>query len=402
MTLTAELIYASRVTGLPLISPDGAQLGRLSDVVLAPPYRGEPPRAVGFVATIQRRQIFVNGARVFEIDTTGVHLRSGSVDLRHFELRPGELLSSKLIGARLTNEIVADLGLREVEGRTWRWEVATVATRVPGPIARRRRSNVVPWTEVASLFDVEPGGREIAAMRELHPADLAAALRKLPLERRRVIAGAMDDEGLADLLEELDDDEQLAIVAGLDLERLADVIEEMEPDDAADLLAELPGALRVQVLDEMEPEDADPVRRLLQYDEHTAGGLMTSEPIIASADTTIAEALARLRRVDLPATLGAQVFVVEPPVVTPTGRYLGVVGFQRLLREPPSTRLGDCLDNRIEPVAPSLTDRAVAHRFAAYDLFAVPVCDEWGRLLGAVTVDDVLDHALPVGWREGS
>lgn len=397
----AALVYVSRVSRLPLISPDGAELGRIRDVVLVPPYRGEPPRVSGFVAEIQRRRIFVNGGRVRAIDTGGVHLRSGSVDLRHFELRPGELLAADLLGRRVGGEIVADLGAREVEGRTWRWEIATVATRLPGPIRRRRRSNVVPWTEVAALFDVGPAGREIAAMRELHPADLAAALRKLPVERRRIIANAMDDERLADLLEELEEAEQMAIVTELDLERLADVIEEMEPDDAADLLAELPGPLRVQVLDEMEPEDADPVRRLLQYDEHTAGGLMTSEPVIVTAQATVAEALARLRRVDLPATLGAQVFVVRPPIVTPTGRFLGVVGFQRLLREPPSELVGECLDDRIAPVPAELTDREVARRFAAYDLFAVPVCDEFGRLLGAVTVDDVLDHALPAGWREG-
>jgi CBS domain-containing protein len=394
------LVYVSRVVRLPLITHDGAPLGRIVDVILAPPYRGEPPRVTGLVANVQRRRIFVNGGRIASITSGGVELRKGSVDLRHFEARTGEMLAAQLIGRRLDHEIVQDIGLREVEGRAWQWEVATVATRVPGPIRRRRRSTIAPWTEYATLFDVGPGGREVAAMRELHPADLAAQLRMMPLERRRLIATAMDDDRLADVLEELDEDEQLSLVAELDLGRLADVLEEMEPDDAADLLAEMPGALRVEILDRMEPDEAAPVRRLLQYGDDTAGGLMTPEPIIATVDVTVADALAQVRRVDLPATLAAQVFVVDPPIITPTGIYRGVVGFQRLLREPPSSRLLDCLDDSIAPISPELPEGAVAQRLATYDLFAIPVCDDAGRLLGAVTVDDVLDHALPDGWRD--
>jgi len=127
---------------------------------------------------------------------------------------------------------------------------------------------------------------------------------------------------------------------------------------------------------------------------------MTPEPVVLGPDTTVAEALARLRDVDLAAALAAQVFVVHPPTETPTGPYIGAVGFQRLLRERPASAIVDCIDDGNEPVLPDLPEAEVAKRLAAYDAVAVAVCDEGGRLVGAVTVDDVLDRVLPEGWRD--
>jgi Mg/Co/Ni transporter MgtE len=125
---------------------------------------------------------------------------------------------------------------------------------------------------------------------------------------------------------------------------------------------------------------------------------MTSEPIIVTPDTPVAEVLARIRNPDTPVTSAAQVYVCEPPMVTPTGRYLGTVGFQRLLRRAPSTLAAECVETRTF-VRPDLTERDLAAKLAAYNLVSVAVCDEDGRLLGAVTVDDVLDHLLPANWR---
>jgi Mg/Co/Ni transporter MgtE len=209
----------------------------------------------------------------------------------------------------------------------------------------------------------------------------------------------MEDERLADMLEQLPEDEQLRIIEGLDLERVADVLEEMSPDDAADLLGEMPGEQRRQLLEAMEPEEADDLRRLLRYGENTAGGLMTPEPIILGPTVTVAEALARLRDPELPVALASQVFVAEPPTETPTGRYLGAVGFQRLLREPPGMQVGRCVEDEPERLAADAPAQTVAERLAAYDLVAIAVCDPSGRLVGAVTVDDVLDHSLPGDWR---
>jgi Mg/Co/Ni transporter MgtE len=228
---------------------------------------------------------------------------------------------------------------------------------------------------------------------------VAGVVRALPLAQRKQLAEAMDDERLADLLEELPEAEQLRIIEGLDIERLVNVLEEMEYDDLADLLAEMPGEQRTRVLDAMDEEDADVMRRLLSYEDGTAGSLMTPDIIIMGPTATVAEALAEIRDPEWLVSIAAQVFIVQPPYKPPTGTYLGVVHFQRLLREPPSMELGRCIQQ--EPtITPDILEREVAERLASYNLLSVGVCDEAGHLLGAITVDDVLDRTLPTGWRQ--
>jgi Mg/Co/Ni transporter MgtE len=150
----------------------------------------------------------------------------------------------------------------------------------------------------------------------------------------------------------------------------------------------------------MEPDEADPVRQLMIYRPGTAGSVMTSEPVLLTPDTTVAEALARIREPELSPVVAAQVFVARAPTATPSGKYLGMVHFQRLLREPPATILGGIVDNDIEPLRPDTGLPEITRQMATYDLVAMPVVDAAYRLVGAVTVDDVLDHSLPRDWRD--
>jgi Mg/Co/Ni transporter MgtE len=221
----------------------------------------------------------------------------------------------------------------------------------------------------------------------------------MPASRRLEVARALDDEKLADVLQELVDDDQLEIITALGRDRAADILEAMDPDDAADLVHSLPEAEATAVLDLMEPEDAQDVRRLLAYGEHSAGGLMTPEPIIFPPETPIAQALAAVRRQELPPALASMVFVTRPPTETPTGRFLGVCHIQRLLREPPHQPIGTVLDADIETLSPNDPLGKVTRIMATYNLVALPVVDEDRRLLGAVSADDVLDHLLPEDWR---
>jgi CBS domain-containing protein/sporulation protein YlmC with PRC-barrel domain len=393
-----RIVYVARLTRLPVVASDGSDIGHVADVVID--LGGRPPRVNGLVVSVPRRRVFVGIGRVGEIGHDGVRLRRASINLRAFAVRPGEALAvGELFGQRVRNQRVVDIGLTTSPGH-FAWEVATVALggrRVPG---LRRSPEIVDWSEAGDLFAQEtPLDREAANLGSMHPAEMAKAIRRLPLTRRRVLAEALEDERLADLLEELSEDEQARLVEDLDLGRLARVLDEMEADDAADLLAEFSATRQAELLDEMDPEEAEPVRRLLTYRPDTAGGLMTPEPVILGSQATVAEALARVRDPDLPVPMAAQVFVAQPPLETPTGRYLGMVGIQRLLREAPSKPVGRCIDEDVEPIEVDLSDREVASRLAAYDVVALAVTDAGGRLVGAVTIDDVLDHLLPANWR---
>jgi len=391
-------VFTARLTGRPLLDTDGRALGRVRDVVIWPVAGDEPPRALGLVVQLRRRQIFVPFGRIREVSAEGARLLGGTVDLDPFTKRPGEICASTLYGRRTSAGTVADVAIVHRELTRDRWEVTALAvTAGRGLLARG--PDIVSWKEGRELFEPGPLAEQLTSLREMAPADLASAYEGLPQARRGQLAAALDDEELADLLEEMPEEDQIRLLDSLgDVERSADVVEEMEPDDAVDLLGELPADQRERLLAAMRSVQAEDLRRLLRYDKTTAGGLMTSQPLVFAPDAPVAEVLARVRNADLPATYAAQVYVCEPPSLTPTGRYLGSVGFQRLLRRAPSIAVGECIEGRVF-VRPDLPERELAARMAAYNLIGVAVCDTAGRLVGAVTVDDVLDKLLPANWR---
>jgi len=388
-------VFTSRLKGRALVDSAGLVIGRVSDVVLLSAVGDEPPHALGLVVALRRRSIFVGFGRIGELSVDGAHLLGGTVDLDPFTRRTGEILASELYGRHTAAGTVADIAIVRSDPQPG-WEVTAVAIRrgrLPG-----RGPEIVPWQDCRELFDAGPLAEQLAGLREMEPADLAAAVGTMPAARRSQLAAALDDEELADLLEELPEQDQVRLLDSLEIERSADVVEEMQPDDAADLLAEMPAEQRERLLLAMQSVQANELRRLLRYDAATAGGLMTSQPLVFTPDTPVAEVLARVRDPAHSATLAAQVYVCEPPTMTPTGRYLGSVGFQRLLRRPPSILVGECVQARVF-VRPDLPERELAARLAAYNLIGVAVCDSDGRLLGAVTVDDVLERLLPTDWR---
>ena len=289
-----RIVYLTRLTRVPLLGADGAEVGRVADAVVD--LGSKPPRVNGFVVAVQRRRVFVGIGRIGEIGSDGARLRRGSVNMRQFALRQGErLLAGELIGKRFKRG--AGGGHRPGRGaRADGWEIATVALagrRMPG---LRRAPEMIDWTEAGELFASErPVDRQAAELGGLHPAEMASAIRRLPLSRRRVLAAELEDDRFADLLEEMSEDEQVRLIEGLGIDRLARVLDEMEADDAADLLGEFPAGRQAELLHAMDPEEAEPVRRLLNYQPDTAGGLMTPEPVILAPDDTVAEALARVR-----------------------------------------------------------------------------------------------------------
>ena len=400
--MAGELIWAFRVMRLPLRDAGGAHIGRVQDIVAVPGGRGDPPRVTGFVAESQRRRIFVNANRVADLEGDGMRLRSWDVDLNPFKARPGEVLVGRdVIDQRVGDETVSDVAIQLLErGRGMEYGIVKVRLARRNLLRRKPSFRLLDIDEVPGLFPpINEYAAEAARLRDLHPSEVAGLLRSMPQSRRRQLAAAMDDERLADLLEELAEPEQIGLIEGLDLDRLMGVLDEMEYDDLADLLGEMSGEQRGRILAAMDADDADVVRRLLSYEEATAGGMMTPEVVVLGPTATVADALAQIREPDWVVSIAAQVFVCHAPFKPPTGKLLGTAHVQRLLREQPSTELRQCIAE--DPVvAPDASDRAVAELLASYDMLAVAVCDEAGHLLGAVTVDDVLDRLLGVGWRQ--
>jgi CBS domain-containing protein len=399
-------VFLARLAGAGVFDPNGDQVGRVRDVVSVLRTGHQPPRVLGLVVEVQgRRRVFLPMTRVTALDS-GQVITTGTINMRRFQQRPGEtLVMAELFDRKVDlrdggeRVVIMDVGIEQ--DRTRDWFVREVYVR-RGRL-RRGGSQIIEWNDVVGLARDEPEqGAEhlLATMDNMRPADLANVLHDLTPKRRLEVARGLDDERLADVLEEMPEDLRVEILQLLEAERAADVLEEMDPDDAADLISELPPDTAADLLKRMEPEEAEDIRRLLSYGDYTAGGMMTTEPVILPPDATVADALARVRNPDLSPSLAAQVYVVRPPLDTPTGRYIGTAHFQRLLREPPATLVSAVVETDLEPIGPDAPIAQVTRYFATYNLVAIPVVDQADHLLGAVTVDDLIDHMLPEDWRD--
>ncbi len=401
-----------------VLGPLGENFGRVRDVVISISIVRQQPRVLGLVVDLAtRRSIFIPMLRVASIEPNAVTLSTGSVSLRHFEQRPGEVLAmGQVLDTQVKvndpalpelagrDVVITDLGIEQ--SRTRDWLVTRIAVRTQRRLGRRGPVNVVDWQNVQGLTPsalAMPGQAVAQLLNQFEgrrAVDVADTIRGLPSKRRLEVFKALSDNRLADILQELPESEQADALSQLGTERAADLLEEMDPDDAADLLGVLTPTDAELLLARMDPGESAPVRRLLKYSPDTAGGLMTSDPLVLTADTTVAEALARARDNDLTPALSSMVFVTRPPTATPTGRYLGCVHLQRLLREPPSELVGGIVDSDLLTLTPQTSLASVTRYFAAYNLVCGPVVDDENHLLGAVTVDDLLDHLLPHDWRD--
>lgn len=394
-----------------MFDPVGDRIGKVRDVLAV--FRTQAaPRVVGLVVEIPgRRRVFVPIGRVTSIGA-GQVITTGLINVRRFEQRGGETrLIAEMIGREVRFQrgegagrtaAIEDIAIER--SRSAEWVISELFVRLPRPAApfARGDSRIVRWSD-AQLTSTAPGSQSVdlllQTLADRKPADLAEALLELPQQRMLEVIEELPDARVADALEEMSEQDQLALLALLPSERTAEVLDRMEPDDAADLIAALPEAQGEALLELMEPEEAEDVRRLLEYDRDTAGGLMNPLAIVLSAESTVAEGLAMIRRAEIPPGMASAVYVTHPPYEPPTGEYLGMVHFQRMLRFPPHERLSALLDTEIEALPVQASAAEVSRRLASYDLVSLPVVDDQGRFVGAVTVDDVLDHLLPDDWR---
>ena len=401
-------VFLARLAGTAVFDPNGDPVGKVRDAVATLRTNNLPPRVLGLVVEVPlRRRVFVPITRVTSIESGAVVI-TGLLNMRRYETRSGEVL---VLGDMLDRSItliasdevvtVEDMGMEQNQSGDWLINKVHIMRAGHG-LRRKGATSTVSWEELIGFAHTEQSQgvtNLLLTLANLRAADLATVLQDLPPKRRVEVAGALADERLADVLEEMDENARVSLLAELEGERAADVLGEMDPDDAADLLREI-GQERAEALIElMEPEDAEDVLRLMNYEDYSAGGMMTTEPIVMSADYSVADALAAVRQQEISPALASQIFIARQPLETPTGRFIGTVHYQRLLREPPSTLLGSIVDAHSRGVTPDASLHEVSSHLASYNMLSLPVVDANNRLLGAITVDDVLDHLLPDNWR---
>ncbi len=271
-----------------------------------------------------------------------------------------------------------------------------------GGMSQQLPATLIPWDQVELLghqvtptpgthLSRSPSGQ----LAELHPADIAEIVQQLtPHEGARIIEG-LDTETAADTMEEMDTERQRHILENIQSERAADILETMEPDEAADLLARLPEERAQELLNLMTPEESEEVQELLEYEDNTAGGLMTTEYLTLNQTRTVADALTAIRQDIQENDVRIAYIYCVADELQDEQHILGVISLWELLAALPTQPLQELMETDVITVQPDSSPHEVAEIMAKYNLLAVPVVSSEGILEGIVTVDDALDVLLP-------
>lgn len=405
-----EVLHLSAVVGARLLDAEGGALGRVDDLISRLGIDDHPP-VTGLLATVAGRQTYVPADLIADIGARGVILHVPRLDLRPFARRPEEVLLRKDVldrqlinidGARLVraNEI-------ELARAAGRWRVVGVDTGPRGAVRRLLPRALAGRVALGTFLDwasIEPFVGHVPTVRlkvphpklaRLHPAQIADLVEAASHEEGEEIIAAVGADGAreADVFEELDEQHRREFVRERSDEDVVAVLARMASDDAADMLADLDDERRARILDRLPEPRRTKVRALLGYDPATAGGLMSGDFLCLYRRATVTDATARLRRADVPDDTTSAVFVMDAHK-----RVTGFVPLLALVRSDGERQLGD-----VELPTPSLRPDAeieeIARLMADYDLTMAPVVDDEHRMIGVVTVDDVLEVLLPKGWR---
>ncbi len=410
-------IHLSELLRRPITDSRGESLGRVEDVVVRLP--GDPlPVVKGLVAKVGGREVFVPVEQTGIFDGEELKLTSPRIDLRRFERREGEvLLRADVLGHRLidvpTAHLVraADLELRQqwTPGGLEEWVLAGVDVhRRPARLLRLLGRDGPPhegqafrdWSRFEPLIGHAGSARlrgPLARIRRLKPAQIADLLEDASKAEETEILGHVhaDPELEADVFEELDEDQASRLLAERSDAEIAAVLARMRADDAADAVAELPQSRRQAVLDLLPPGQRTKVLTLMGFNQTSAGGLMGVDYLALAGDVTVAGALAAVRQAE---TLQPEA-LTSVHAVDAGGRLLGVVTVVRLVQADPPTPLLEVCDQDPVRVGADTDVVDVAVLMSDYNLITVPVVDEDRRMIGLITVDDVLEVTLPEDWR---
>jgi CBS domain-containing protein len=407
---TVGLVPLSGLVKRPLVDQAGDRIGKVVDLIARIGASPHPP-VTGLVARIAGRDLFVPIRKV-EVEPWRVRFSGNQVDLRRFERRPGELLLARdlmtrhlinYVGGRLIR--ANEINLARVDGT---WEVVGVDPSARPLLRRllpRRRSGspaaLVDWASIEPFVAHVPTARLRIPYRKLarlHPAQIADLVEAASHEEGEEIIEAVgqDRELEADVFEELDTEHQLEFVRSRSDAEAARLLGSMAPDDAADLIVELDQDRRLPILDLLPEPQRSKVRSLLSYNPETAGGLMSPDFLCLPGTMTTADALVAVRRSSAPPEALHVVFVADAD-----GNAVGSVSVIEVIKAEPTATLASLAgEEDLAHVHPDWDLSATVRKMSDFNLVVAPVMDpEHHRILGVVTVDDVLELLLPTGWR---
>ena len=411
------MAYISEMFGKPVADFEGEPVGVLDDLVATTQSKYSHP----MITAIQVKT--ATGKKIIHIDDVAVliapaiPLRKHYHDIAAIEPDAADLLLARDIldkqiidtnGIRLVR--VNDLEIKRVGdqyfvvnvdiggmGLMRRLGLGKQAQKIKPGKSGDGKPSVISWDVIELISKNEamrlkvPGDK----LKDLHPADIAEIVSDMNRMQSGEFLDHLDVKVLADTLEEVEPDFQASLVESMDPEKVADVLEEMAPDEAADLLAELPEERSKELLELMEDADADDVRKLLTFDEDTAGGIMTTEFVAVKENLTADETIKYLRE---NATKVEQIYYVY--VTDELDHLIGVFSLSDLVLAKPRSKLLDIMHRRVARVQLGDSQEHVAHMISKYNLLAIPVVDEEEHIHGIVTADDALDKIIPTAWKK--
>jgi CBS domain-containing protein len=407
------ILHLSSLVGSPLLDSSGKRLGRVEDVIARLDLGDRPPPITGLMARIASRDMFVPADRVAHLEPAAARTSTTKLNLAQFERRPGELLlRADVLGRSLINVNTARLvRANEVElvCEQGRWRVAgidpSVRARVRRLLPRRFRGHrgehdqYVPWSETEPFVGHVPTSRLSLRQRRLarlHPAQIADLVEAASHQEGEEIMQAVgqDKELEADVFEELDDEHQLEFLRERSDVQVAAVLSRMASDDAADLLLEIDQDRRIPVLNLLPAAKQRKIRGLLGYNPSTAGGIMNPDFVSVAHDATVADAMAAVRSSEIPSPEIESAYVSEAD-----GKLVGPVHLAELIRAADGRDVAGLVQEGAPVVSAEADVPEIARAMTDYNLLAIPVVDADGRIIGVVSVDDVLELTLPADWR---
>ncbi|MEK6613820.1 MAG: CBS domain-containing protein [Candidatus Binatota bacterium] len=409
MVLFFEM-FASELIGDPVVDCLEQNVGKIKDIIVT---LGEPfPKVIGLLVALSDGKREAKVLLIGEIDLIGkqfVSTHPAKDRIVWTTIREGDVLLMRdvvdrqvvdLEGARVirVNDlklakveqdvrlIGADVGLRGMLRRlslekTISWFLDLLGKKIP--------EQLIGWDHVQDLS----GGKisiPSKTITDLHPADVAQIISQVRPDEKTFIFSTLSNNTAAEALHELEPMLAAVLIAKLDTKKALGILEKMPADEVADILGDLPSEKSQQLLSLMRVRKATQIRKLLQHRDETAGGLMTTEFIALPQNLTAEQVISRLREIEPDAETIYYLYVVDE-----AGHLAGVLSLRRLITSPPDKLISEIMIKENITVSPEMTHREVANFISKYNLLAVPVVDQDKKILGIVTVDDVMDFILP-------